>query len=103
MAGDTVTDLKMRPLADRVLVRPLKQEEVTAGGLVLPDTAQEKPQQGEILAAGPGAVMDNGERRPLEVKVGEKVLYSKYAGTEVKIGGETYLILSERDILAVVE
>lgn len=95
--------LKLRPLGDRVVIRVLEQEERTRGGIVLPDTAKEKPQQGEVVAVGSGAVMENGERRPLEVKEGDRVLFSKYAGTEIKIEGEEIMVLSERDILAVVE
>ncbi|NLN29338.1 MAG: co-chaperone GroES [Firmicutes bacterium] len=93
--------MKLKPLGDRVVVKPIEQEETTAGGIVLPDTAKEKPQQGEVLAVGTGKLLDNGERVPLEVKVGDKVLYAKYAGTEVKIEGETYLIMRESDILAI--
>lgn len=99
-AGKT---MKLKPLGDRVVVRVIEQEERTRGGIVLPDTAKEKPQQGEVLAVGSGAVLENGERRPLEVKVGDRVIFSKYAGTEVKIEGEEVLILSERDILAAIE
>ncbi len=92
----------IKPLNDRVVVKVLEQEEKTRGGIVLPDTAKEKPQKGEIIAAGPGAVRDDGSRTPLEVKVGDKVLFAKYAGTEIKIDGEEYLILREADVLAVV-
>lgn len=95
--------LKIRPLGDRVVVKALEQEERTRGGIVLPDTAKEKPQEGEVLAVGTGAVLENGERRPLEVQAGDRVIFSKYAGTEVKLDGEDVLILSERDILAVVQ
>lgn len=95
--------LQIKPLGDRVVVRALEQEERTRGGIVLPDTAKEKPQQGEVLAVGSGAVLENGERRPLEVKAGDRVIFSKYAGTEVKLDGEEVLILSERDILAVIQ
>jgi chaperonin GroES len=90
----------MQPLNDRLLVRPLKKEEVTRGGIVLPDTAQEKPQEGEIMAAGPGRLNDEGKRLPMEVQKGDRVLYSKYAGTEIKIEGEDYLLLRESDVLA---
>lgn len=93
---------KLRPLADRVVVRRLEPEEKTHGGIVLPDTAKDKPQQGEVLAVGPGKLEDNGVRRPLEVEVGNKILFAKYAGTEVKVDGIEYVILVERDILAVV-
>ena len=94
--------LKLTPLGDRVVVRPLDNEQTTKSGIVLPDTAKEKPQQGEVLAVGAGRVQDNGERVAMEVKVGDGVLFAKYAGTEVKLDGEDLLILSEKDILAVV-
>ncbi|MFO7245909.1 MAG: co-chaperone GroES [Thermaerobacter sp.] len=93
----------IKPLGDRVVVQALEEEEVTQGGIILPDTAKEKPQQGKVLAVGSGRTLDNGQKVPLEVSVGDTVIFSKYAGTEVKIGGEEYLILSERDILAIVE
>jgi chaperonin GroES len=89
-------------LADRVVLKKLEAEEKTSGGIVLPDTAKEKPQQGEILAVGPGRVDDKGNRTALEVKVGDKVLFAKYSGTEVKIDGTEYLIIQEKDILAIV-
>jgi len=92
-----------RPLHDRVLVKPLPSEEVTKSGIVIPDTAKEKPQQGEVKAVGSGRILENGERVPMEVKVGDRVFYSKYAGTEVKIDGEEYLILRESDILGILE
>ena len=95
--------MKLKPLGDRVVVKPIEQEETTAGGIVLPDTAKEKPQQGEVLAVGTGKLLDNGERVPLEVKVGDKVLYAKYAGTEVKLGDKELLVLKESDILAILE
>lgn len=98
----TATKLNLKPLADRVVIKKLEAEEKTAGGIVLPDTAKEKPQQGEVLAVGAGKLDDNGTRHPMEVKAGDKVLFAKYSGTEVKIDGVEYLILSERDILAVV-
>ena len=94
--------VSIKPLEDRVVVRTLEAEQTTASGLVIPDTAKEKPQEGEVLAVGPGRVDDNGQRVPLDVVVGDKVIYSKYGGTEVKYAGEEYLILSARDILAVV-
>jgi chaperonin GroES len=93
----------LRPLGDRVVVKPLARETVTRSGIVLPDTAKEKPQEGEILAVGPGKVLDNGKRTTLEVKVGQRILFAKYSGTEVKIEGEEYLILRESDILGIVE
>jgi chaperonin GroES len=92
----------IKPLEDRVLVAPLEAEQTTKSGLVIPDTAKEKPQEGEILAVGPGRIDDNGNRVPLDVAVGDKVIYSKYGGTEVKYDGQDYLILGARDILAVV-
>jgi chaperonin GroES len=98
----TATKVNLKPLADRVVVKKLDAEDRTAGGIVLPDTAKEKPQQGEVLAAGPGKYDEKGTRIPMEVKVGDKVLFAKYSGTEVKIDGVEYLVLSERDILAVV-
>jgi len=94
---------KIQPLGDRVVIKALSRETVTRSGIVLPDTAKEKPQEGEILAVGPGKVLDNGKRVTLEVKVGQKVLFAKYAGTEVKMDGEEYLILRESDIMGIVE
>ena len=94
--------VSIKPLEDRVVVRTLEAEQTTASGLVIPDTAKEKPQEGEVLAVGPGRVDDNGQRVPLDVAVGDTVIYSKYGGTEVKYSGQEYLILSARDILAVV-
>ena len=96
------TATKIRPLGDRVVVKIVKEEK-TAGGLVLPDTAQEKPQTGEVLAVGPGKLNDNGSRQAVDVQVGDKVLFAKYSGTEVKLDGEDYLIMREDDILAVVD
>jgi chaperonin GroES len=98
----TATKLNLKPLADRVVVRKLEAEEKTAGGIVLPDTAKEKPQQGEVLAAGPGKLDEKGTRHAMEVKVGDKVLFAKYSGTEVKIEGVEYFILFEKDILALI-
>ena len=95
--------LKLKPLGGRVIVEPTEQEEMTAGGIILPETAKEKPQEGKILAAGPGDRKEDGERIPMEVQVGDKVLYAKYSGTEVKTDGKKLLILRESDILAVVE
>jgi chaperonin GroES len=97
------TAVKLKPLGDKVVVRPTQREETTKSGIVLPDTAKEKPQEGVVVAVGTGRVLDNGERVKLEVAEGQKVLYAKYAGTEVKLDGEEYLILSEKDILAVLE
>ena len=95
--------LKLKPLGGRVIVEPIEQEEMTAGGIILPETAKEKPQEGKILAAGPGDRNEDGERMEMEVKVGDKVLYAKYSGTEVKLDGKKMLILRESDILAIVE
>ena len=97
-----IVSVNIKPLEDRIVVKPLDAEQTTASGLVIPDTAKEKPQEGEVLAIGPGRVDDNGNRVPLDVNVGDKVIYSKYGGTEVKYAGEDYLILSARDVLAVV-
>jgi chaperonin GroES len=94
----------LKPLGDRLVVRPIEQEETTAGGILLPETAKEKPQEGEVIAAGPGKLDDNGNRVTMEVKVGDRVLYAKYAGTEIKLeGDEKVLILKESDVLALVE
>ena len=98
----TATKLTLKPLADRVVVKKLEAEDKTAGGIVLPETAKEKPQQGEVLSVGPGKLDEKSNRQPMEVKVGDKVLFAKYSGTEVKIDGVEYLILAERDILAIV-
>ena len=92
----------IKPLEDRILVKSVDAEQTTASGLVIPDTAKEKPQEGEVLAVGPGRFED-GQRLPLDIKVGDKVIYSKYGGTEVKYSGEEYLVLSARDVLAVIE
>jgi chaperonin GroES len=95
--------LKLKPLGGRVIVEPIEQEEISAGGIILPETAKEKPQEGKILAAGPGDRDEAGNRIALEVKVGDRVLYAKYSGTEVKVDGKKLLILRESDILAIVE
>ena len=95
--------MNLKPLADRLVVEPTEQEEVTAGGIILPETAKEKPQQGTVIAAGPGRVDDEGDYIKMEVKVGDKVLYAKYSGTEIKLDGKKVLILRESDILAIVE
>jgi chaperonin GroES len=92
----------LKPLGDRVVIKPTPKEEVTKSGIVLPDTAKEKPQEGTIIAVGSGRLTDKGDRIPLELKEGLKVLYAKYAGTEFKVEGEEYLILSEKDVLAIV-
>ena len=95
--------MNLKPLGDRLIVSPTEQDEVTASGIVLPETAKEKPMQGEVVAAGPGARKDDGSRAEMDVQKGDTVLYAKYAGTEVKIDGNKYLILKETDILAIVE
>lgn len=95
--------MNIRPLHDRVLVRRVEEERTSPGGIVIPDSAAEKPARGEIVAAGNGKVMDNGDIRPLEVKVGDKILFGKYAGTEIKVDGEEYLVMREDDIVAVIQ
>jgi chaperonin GroES len=95
--------MNIRPLHDRVIVRRMQEERTTAGGIVIPDTATEKPIQGEVLAVGKGKILESGEVRPLEVKVGDKVLFGKYSGTEVKVSGEDLLVLREEDIMGVLE
>ena len=95
--------LSLKPLGDRVVIEPLEQEEVTPGGIVLPETAKEKPQKGKVLAAGPGTRDEEGKRIPMEVKVGDTVLFAKYAGTEVKLDSKKLLIIKESDILGIVE
>ena len=92
--------LELQPLEDRIVIRRLEAEQKTAGGIVLPDTAKEKPQRGEVVAAGPGKLLDNGTRAELEVKVGDQVLFGKYSGTEVKVSGEDVIIMRESDLLA---
>ena len=98
----TATDLKVKPLADRVVVKPIEEAEQMRGGLYIPDTAKEKPQQGEVVAVGPGRISDDGKRLDPELKVGDKVLYGKYSGTEVTLDEQQYLILRESDVLAVI-
>ena len=100
--GKSAAD-KIQPLADRVVVRPLEESEEMKGGLYIPDTAKEKPQQGEIIAVGPGKLSEEGTRLEPDVKVGEKVLYGKYSGTDVTVAGDEYLILRESDILAIIQ
>src|SRR3954452_21690128 len=99
----TATATKLRPLGDRVVIQPTPREEMTKSGIVLPDTAKEKPQEGKIIAAGPGRLTDEGKGEPMDVKEGDTVLYAKYAGTEFKIEGDELLIVSQKDILAIVE
>jgi chaperonin GroES len=94
--------VSIKPLEDRIVIKSLEAEQTTASGLVIPDTAKEKPQEGEVLAVGPGRIDDKGNRVPLDVNVGDIVIYSKYGGTEIKHGGEEFLILSARDVLAIV-
>ncbi len=101
MATATATTIK--PLEDRILVRPEESEETTVSGIVIPDTAKEKPQEGTVLAVGPGKRSESGELIPMDVKEGDRVIYSKYGGTEIKLGGEDLLILSSRDVLAIVQ
>ena len=95
--------ISIKPLEDRIVIRQVEAEQTTASGLVIPDTAKEKPQEGEVIAVGPGRVDDNGNRIPVDVQVGDVVIYSRYGGTEVKYDGQEFQILSSRDVLAVVE
>jgi len=95
-----VKSVKLEPLADRIVVRPIAREEITKGGIVLPDTAKEKPQEGEVLAVGPGRLSDDGNRIPMDIQKGDIVLYSKYGGTEIKLDDEELIILRESDVLA---
>ncbi len=95
--------MKIRPLNDRILVKRLEEEEKTKGGIIIPDTAKERPQEGEVIAVGNGRVLEDGKRIPLEVKVGDRIIFSKYAGTEVKIEGEEHLIIREDDVLGIIE
>ena len=97
------TATQLKPLGDRVVVKPTPREEMTKSGIVLPDTAKERPQEGTILAAGPGRTLDDGSREPMDVSVGQKILFQKYAGTEFKLDDDELLILSQKDILAVIE
>ena len=99
----TATKVNIKPLEDRVVVQANEAETTTASGLVIPDTAKEKPQEGTVIAVGPGRIDDNGNRVPLDVKVGDVVVYSKYGGTEIIYGGQDFLVLSSRDLLAIVE
>jgi chaperonin GroES len=103
LATATASSTKLRPLGDRVVVKPTPREEMTKSGIVLPDTAKEKPQEGQVLAVGPGRMLEDGKREPMDVKEGDRVLYAKYAGTEFKVDGEELLIISQKDILAIVE
>jgi chaperonin GroES len=103
LAKATATATKLRPLGDRVVIEPIPREDMTKSGIVLPDTAKEKPQEGKVLAVGPGAFDNDGKRIAIDVTTGDKVLYAKYAGTEFKLDGEELLIVSQKDILAIVE
>jgi chaperonin GroES len=103
LATATASTKTLKPLGDRVVVRPTPREEMTKSGIVLPDTAKEKPQEGTIIAVGPGKILDDGKRETLDVTAGQRVLYAKYAGTEFKIDDEDLLIISQKDILAIVE
>ena len=94
---------KVQPLGDRILIKPLEAQEKTKGGIILPDTAKEKPQEGQVVSVGKGKVLDSGKTEPVEVKVGDKVLYGKYSGTEIKVDGEDHLIVREEDILAIIK
>ena len=99
----TAASTQIQPLADRIVIKPLEETEQMRGGLYIPDTAKEKPQQGEVIAVGPGKMTEDGKRIPAEVKTGDRVLYGKYSGTEVTVGDEQYLILRESDVLAVIK
>jgi chaperonin GroES len=103
MADAVLSKVKIRPLGDRVLVKPLAQEKQERGGLIIPDTAKEKPQEGEIVAAGKGKIAEDGKLLPMDVKAGDKILYGKYSGTEIKIDGDEYLIMHQDDILGILE
>jgi chaperonin GroES len=99
----TAAATKLQPLGDRVVIEPTPREEMTKSGIVLPDTAKEKPQEGLVVAVGPGRILEDGKREPMDVKKGDKVLYAKYAGTEFKVDGEELLIVSQKDVLAIVK
>jgi len=103
MTTEVASQTKLTPLGDRLVVRPMAREEMTKSGIVLPDTVKERPQEGTILAVGPGRTLDDGTREPIEVAVGQKILFQKYAGTEFKLDDEELLILSQKDVLAVIE
>jgi len=95
--------VKIRPLQDRIIVKRIEEEEKSKGGIIIPDTAKEKPQEGEVVAVGPGKVTEDGKRQPMEVKVGDKILFGKYSGSEVKLGDEEYLIMREEDVLGILQ
>ncbi len=99
--GERSSDMKVKPLADRILVRRIEEGEVKKGGIIIPDTAKEKPQEAEVVAVGPGAISEDGKRLPMEVKKGDRILIGKYAGTEVKIDGKEYIIMREDEVLAI--
>lgn len=101
--AETAAKVKIQPLGDRVLVKPLEAKEVVKGGIIIPDTAKEKPQEGQVIAVGKGKTADDGKLVPMEVKAGDKILYGKYSGTEIKINDEEYLIMREEDILGLVK
>jgi chaperonin GroES len=103
MTTEVASETKLKPLGDRLVVKPMAREEMTKSGIVLPDTVKERPQEGTILAVGPGRTLDDGSREPIEVAVGQKILFQKYAGTEFKLDDEELLILSQKDVLAVIE
>jgi chaperonin GroES len=103
MAAATATSIRLRPLGDRVLVKAIEKKDEIRGGLIIPDTAKEKPQEGEIIAAGKGKIGDDGKLIPMDVKAGDKILYGKYSGTEIKIDGQEYLIMHQEDILGIVD
>jgi chaperonin GroES len=103
MTASVEVSMKLRPLHDRVIVKRSEEERTSPGGIVIPDTATEKPIRGEVLAVGRGKILENGETRPLDVKVGDKVLFGKYSGTEVKVDGEDLLVMREDDVMAVIE
>lgn len=93
----------LKPLGDRIIAKAVSAEEMTAGGIVLPDSAKEKPQEGDVIAVGPGMQLSSGKKAPMDVKVGERIVYGKYAGTEVKVGAEEYIILRQEDVLAILD
>lgn len=103
MAEVTLTKTQLTPLGDRVLVRPIEEQEVKKGGIIIPDTAKEKPQRGEIVSVGPGKVTEEGKKLPMDVKKGDKVLYGKYSGTEIKIDEQDYIIMHQEDILGILK
>jgi len=100
--GEYVVEKKIRPVGDRVVVKPAAKEEITKSGIVIPDTAKEKPQEGTVVAVGSGRLLDNGDRAPIDVREGDRILFAKYGGTEFKLDGEEYLVLKENDILAII-